>query len=259
MLKKTNARHGDFYIFEDDIFISKSLEMYGEWSEGEMEIYKACIKPDMAVIEVGSHIGTFTVPISKLCKAVYSFEPQRTVHQVLNTNLITNGCHNVYSYMMAVGDEHKLTSFKEVDYDSSITKQGFNSGAVQLKQIEGTGGYPCYQIRLDDFIPAHTPVGFIKVDAETMEVQVLKGASDLIKRNKPILYLESNPGEKELIKVVKDMGYRVFEHTPYGWSANNFKKNQDQILKPRPGNIYDYMLFCYPANKEINTNLKELI
>jgi hypothetical protein len=40
MIKKTNARHGDFYIFTNDIFISRCLDLYGEWSEAEMVIYE---------------------------------------------------------------------------------------------------------------------------------------------------------------------------------------------------------------------------
>lgn len=259
MLKKVKAKHGEFFIFEDDIFVSRCLELYGEWSEGEIPVYQACIKPDMAVIEVGSHIGAFTVPISKLCKAVYSFEPQRKVFQVLNTNLTLNNCNNVYSYMMAVGRSNELKYFKEVDYESRITKQGFNSGAVQLKQIETKeNGYPCYQIRLDDLIPQDTLVGFMKVDAEGMEVEVLQGAINIIHKHRPALYLESNPGDADLIRCVKEMGYRVFEHKPLGWSPDNFNKNPVQILKPRDGNLYDYMLLCFPGEKKIQTNLKEL-
>jgi tRNA G46 methylase TrmB len=102
MIKKTNARHGDFYIFTNDIFISRCLDLYGEWSEAEMVVYETFIQKEHIVIEVGSHIGSFTVPIARLAKSVFAFEPQRTVFQVLNTNLITNGIHNVYSYMHAV-------------------------------------------------------------------------------------------------------------------------------------------------------------
>jgi hypothetical protein len=40
------------------------------------------------------------------------------VFQVLNTNLIINGIHNVYSYMNAVGKEEKLLWLKEIDYES---------------------------------------------------------------------------------------------------------------------------------------------
>lgn len=259
MIKQVKARHGTFNIFRDDIYVSRCLEMYGEWSEGEMKVYQHLVDKEKAVVEVGSHIGAFTVPLSKLCKAVYSFEPQRTVYQVLNSNLILNECRNVYSYMMAVGKENEICYFKEVDYGSRTTEQGFNSGAIQLKQIKTeANGYPCHQIRLDDFIPRDTPIGFMKVDAETMEMDVLEGASYLIKKNKPILYLESNPGAMDLINKVKSMGYRVFEHKPYGWSPENFNKNQTQILTPREGGIYDYMLLCFDSDKTIQTDLKEL-
>ncbi len=259
MIKQVKAKHGTFNIFEDDLYVSKCLDLYGEWSEGEMDVYESCIKQNDVVIEVGSHIGAFTVPISKLAKAVYTFEQQRTVHQVLNSNLILNECRNVYSYMFAVGDETRTMELKEVDYQSQVTKAGFNSGAVHLNQIQTkNNGYPTYQVRLDDFIPKETPVKFIKVDAEGMEIPVLKGASDLIHRNTPILYLESNPGEEKLLNFVKHMGYRVFEHKPSGWSPDNFNKNPEQYLKPQPGGHYDYMLFCYPAGLEIDTNLEEL-
>ena len=44
MIKKTNARHGDFYIFTNDIFISRCLDLYGEWSEAEMVVYETFIQ-----------------------------------------------------------------------------------------------------------------------------------------------------------------------------------------------------------------------
>jgi hypothetical protein len=73
---------------------------------------------------------------AKLAQSVFSFEPQRTVFQVLNTNLIINGVHNVYSYMNAVGKEEKLLWLKEIDYQSITSlDEGFNSGGIHLKQI----------------------------------------------------------------------------------------------------------------------------
>jgi len=259
MLKKVTGKHGEFVIFEHDLFVSRCLDMYGEWSEGEMDVYKHFIKPDMAVIEVGAHLGAFTVPLSKMCRALYTFEPQRKVFQVLNTNLMMNQCHNVYSYMAAVGEENKLMQFREVHYTSPTTKEGFNSGAVKVEQNETKkNGYPCPMVRLDDFIPEDTPVGFMKVDAEGMDLDVLLGAQNIISKYRPVIYVESNPGSSGFEAAIKGMGYRIFEHKPTGWSPDNFNKNPVQILKPRPGNIYDYMLLCIRDDKDIKTNLKEL-
>jgi FkbM family methyltransferase len=261
MIKKTNARHGDFYIFEKDMFISRCLDLYGEWSEAEMVIYNTFIKKEHIVIEVGSHIGSFTVPIARLAKSVFAFEPQRTVFQVLNTNLITNGIHNVYSYMHAVGSEDKHLWLKEVDYEAGTTEQGFNSGGVHLKQINTEhNGYPCKQITLDSFIPKEATIGFIKVDAEEMEIDVLRGADGLIKAHKPILYLESHMSNTELPEYVEKLGYKVFEHIPMNFNPNNYKNNQTRVLAfdKNVEHMHDYMLLCIPKETDFKTNLKQI-
>ena len=262
MIKKINARHGDFYIFTNDIFISRCLDLYGEWSEAEMLIYNTFIKKEDIVIEVGSHIGSFTVPIAKLAKSVFSFEPQRTVFQVLNTNLIINDVHNVYSYMNAVGKEEKLLWLKEIDYASFISSdQGFNSGGVHLKQINAeSNGYPCKQIILDNFIPKEAKVSFIKVDAEEMEIDVLKGATNLINNNKPVMYLESCMSNTELPKYVSALGYNVFEHIPANFNPDNYTNNQTRIMgfDINVEHMHDYMLLCVPKEMPFDTNLKQL-
>jgi len=262
MIKKTNARHGDFYIFEKDIYISRCLDLYGEWSEAEMIVYNTFIKKDHVVIEVGSHIGSFTVPISKLAQSVFSFEPQRTVSQVLNTNLIINGVRNVYSYMNAVGKEEKLLWLKEIDYESlTSSDQGFNSGGIHLNQITAeSNGYPCKQITLDNFIPKEANVGFIKVDAEEMEIDVLKGAVDIINKNKPVMYLESCMSNTELPEYVSTLGYKVFEHIPMNFNPDNYKNNQTKVLAfdRTVENMHDYMLLCIPKETPFQTNLKQL-
>jgi hypothetical protein len=51
MIKKTNARHGDFYIFEKDIYISRCLDLYGEWSEAEMMFTIHSLKKIMLLLK----------------------------------------------------------------------------------------------------------------------------------------------------------------------------------------------------------------
>ena len=110
--EKIKARYGDFYIIKNDAYICRSLKEYGEWSQGEIHIYETCIRKNSCVIEVGSHIGSLTVPISKLCNSVFAFEPQRKIFQLLNTNLCINNIQNVYAYMNAVGNENKQIIYK---------------------------------------------------------------------------------------------------------------------------------------------------
>jgi FkbM family methyltransferase len=48
-------------------------------------------------------------------------------------------------------------------------------------------------LRLDDVIPKELKISFIKIDAETMELDIIEGAETLIKKDRPIMYVESNP------------------------------------------------------------------
>jgi hypothetical protein len=67
-VKPIKGRHGTFYSIVNDSYIGRSLEEYGEWGQGEMYIYETLIKKDSIVVEIGSHIGSLTVPISGYAK-----------------------------------------------------------------------------------------------------------------------------------------------------------------------------------------------
>jgi hypothetical protein len=67
-VKPIKCRHGTFYSIVNDSYIGRSLEEYGEWGQGEMDIYEKFIKKDSIVVEIGSHIGSLTVPISGYVK-----------------------------------------------------------------------------------------------------------------------------------------------------------------------------------------------
>jgi len=43
MFKDIKAKHGDFKILTMDMYISRYLEKYGEWSEPEVDLYKQII------------------------------------------------------------------------------------------------------------------------------------------------------------------------------------------------------------------------
>ena len=53
-------------------------------------MFKACLGPDDIAIEVGANIGALTVPLSRLCKQVYTFEPQSQNYDLLVRNLRDN-------------------------------------------------------------------------------------------------------------------------------------------------------------------------
>ena len=85
------------HVIESDVWVSRSLSELGEWSESEMDVVRTVFKilrpvyPDgIEVVDAGAYIGDLTIPISKLVKKVYAFEPQQEVAYILRKNLELN-------------------------------------------------------------------------------------------------------------------------------------------------------------------------
>ena len=76
---KQTFKHGIFSYYSNDQFIGKSLSEYGEWSEAEVSLLKQLLADSENIIEVGSNIGTHTIPLAKQVSNggfVYAIEPQ---------------------------------------------------------------------------------------------------------------------------------------------------------------------------------------
>src|SRR4051812_41890218 len=62
-LRLRRCRHGLMLFNLNDVYIGTMLDLYGEYCEGELDIFRQIIRPGMTIIEVGANIGAHTVPI----------------------------------------------------------------------------------------------------------------------------------------------------------------------------------------------------
>ena len=80
---KQKYKHGIFSYYTNDKIIGKSLSEYGEWSELEVDLIKQIVSDNENIIEIGSNIGTHTIPLAKHVSnggCVYAIEPQSQNH-----------------------------------------------------------------------------------------------------------------------------------------------------------------------------------
>src|SRR5262245_48257434 len=80
------CRHGPMLFPRGDMFIGRSLELYGEWSEGEVTLFSNLVVAGDNVVEAGANIGTHTLALSRLVGPqgkVWALEPQQLVFQML--------------------------------------------------------------------------------------------------------------------------------------------------------------------------------
>ncbi len=146
-------------------------------------------KSDFVVFDIGANIGYLTLNFARQCKEghVYSFEPDSCTFLNLQANLKLNNYENITPYQVAVG----ITSEKMLLSRIERNNPGANRILPQASQTaydqEWVDVKPLDQIA-DQL--AISRVDLIKVDVEGFELFVLRGAERLIKKYKPILFVE---------------------------------------------------------------------
>ena len=80
-----DCRHGKLSYLINDAYIGRSLDVYGEYSEGELELFRQFLRPGDVAADIGANIGALTVGMARLVApggAVVAFEPQRTIFEI---------------------------------------------------------------------------------------------------------------------------------------------------------------------------------
>lgn len=240
--KLKQCRHGLFLFNENDFYMGKALDLYGEYGEGEIQIFQQIIRPGYTVLDIGANIGTHTVFLSKYVGPrgrVYAFEPQRIVNQQLVANIALNSLMNVQTYQFALGTEKGFIHVPPVDY-----MHVGNFGAVSMS-VDAVGE-KVELIRLDDLDLSACHV--IKIDVEGMEQQVLSGSLNTISKYRPIIYAENDRKQKsaDLIRFIADLNYDMYWHLPRLYNPQNFFNNAENIYS----NTISINMLCLP--KEMN-------
>jgi FkbM family methyltransferase len=231
-IELTPSRYGRMFYPKNDRYVGGSFRTYGEFSEGEVDIFTHFVRREAIVLDVGANIGAHTVPLAQLVGSggvVVAFEPQPVLHQILGANLVLNSIPNVLTYAMALGNCEGECKIPIFDYS-----QSHNFGGISMDMVEEGESVPLG--KLDTFQLER--VDFIKLDVEGFESKVLEGATETIERCHPIMYVENDRPEKsvELIQRLFDMGYRLWWHTPPLYSPDNFKGNKENVF-PGIGSI----------------------
>ena len=239
------CRHGTMIYNINDVYIGKSFDVYGEYSEGEVHLFKQLIPQGSVVMEIGANIGAHTLPLAKMVGptgAVFAFEPQRVVFQNLCANMALNSIPNAYLFNVAVGESRASIVVPDMSPYAAQNFGGLPLGA----HTEGQS--------IDVIVLNNLNIQvcrFIKVDVEGMELEVLKGASEVIKRCRPAIYVENDRTDRSnaLIRYISSLNYTLYWHLPYLYNPNNFMQNPENIFP----NVVSRNMICVP--KETGNSL----
>lgn len=205
----------------------------GKWffDEGipEKALINWCVenfaKPDKICLDIGAHIGTYTTKLAQKAKKVYSFEcnPKVFCHLAANVEL-HDISEKVQLYQFGLGNETKHVEYFIRSNDgggNGVKSLGKNDSYLDSRQI--------IIYKLDELYgfgeSGTNEIGFIKIDVEGFEKEVLEGAKEtIIKNNYPPILFESwgewkdkemgSTGEimkiqKELFDYIHSLGYKI--------------------------------------------------
>jgi FkbM family methyltransferase len=245
-LRLGRCRHGPMLYRLNDVYIGRSLETYGEMGELEVRALCGLVAPDDVAIEVGANIGTNAVPVAKRLGPqgrLFAFEPQRQVHQMLCANVALNGLSNVVTFWAAAGAHQGAITVPPINYENKG-----NFGGVSLGAHEDGERVPV--ITLDSL--RLNACRMIKIDVEGMELEVLQGGDETIRRLRPRLYMENDRREKSaaLITHVTGLGYRCYWHLPPLYNPDNFRKHQQDIF----GRVVSVNMLCLPEGDPLDVS-----
>lgn len=184
---------------------------------------------DKIFIDVGAHIGTYTLSLAPLFREVHAFEPQLMKFYALCGGIALNEYINVRPYNLALGTHEEHGTHKDL---LSIKGDGAGSGTtfdpeVISKHPGGLLRADSVELRSLDSFDFHD-VGLLKVDVETWEENVMRGAEEMLLREHPPILFESwnfpwfLPRRESLFAYLRGLGYKIFPIRGHDimWLAN---------------------------------------
>lgn len=212
--------HESGYFMPDDIGFASSLMYRGVSSTEEPVIQWLKDKfgpmdPGMFV-DVGAHVGTYTIELAKVFCHVCAFEPCKHTYNILCGNVaLRNISDRCDLYNVALSDRKETVVYKGYDAlggNNMCVRRGDDVSCELSRmytQWDGVANSTEIKTRTLDSYRLDN-VSLIKVDVEGFELNVLKGASGTIARcGYPLVLVESWEAQETDDMAVRDAKTRL--------------------------------------------------
>jgi len=196
-------------------------------SNGELSVIKKLIKDGDVVFDIGASRGDWSAYVfsNHNFVSLYAFEPIPNVYELLEKSFRNkNGLAYNLAFSNHIGERlfyyyadnyahSRLSGF----YDRKILKKRFRSKPEEIVVHVDTLDNFCFKNGINK-------IDFLKIDTEGEELNVLKGASDLL-ANKAIsimqfeyggCYIDSKSTLYEVYNLLLEYGYFIFRIIPKG-------------------------------------------
>lgn len=215
----SNEINGIKYLIKNKSdYIQNYLLRDKQWNEGVYNFIIEYIEKNNLkhFLNIGCHIGTIALPVSKHIQKVSCIEAYEPTYKHLQENITLNNITNITAYNFAVGDseediyfmsENKICPienknrlknnsggmhiFTQSDIDNNIRSACLTDKKIKNKMMK------LDNVEVDDF-------DIMLVDIEGCEYNFLLGAKEKIMKNKPIIIIEIWDDNKRKLENMKE-------------------------------------------------------
>lgn len=215
----------EFFIkklfFSESYLLKKRLKRaINKGYEKELQIIDNFADNSKDAIDIGVYRGVYSYKLSSHFKNIHSFEPNPLLYPYLEKNL-KKIIKNINLYNVGLSDKNGDVTLKLPIRSKSIFKDNieelFKLGAASIHPIKTFDNYKSIPVKIKklDDIDLKNKIKFMKIDVEGHELEVIKGATETIKKNKPVLLVEiekrhSKKNVVDSISFIKKYGYDCY-------------------------------------------------
>jgi FkbM family methyltransferase len=223
----------------------------GYYSLEELLVLEKLLRPSDIFFDIGANTGEFTLFAAKRLQSgqVYAFEPASHMYNKLSMHAERNSLSHVHLFKLALADSEGETLL----YSPTIN---FSDGSVH----NGIGSLFSGRFRqstehqevirlttLDRFVQEHgvPHIDLMKIDVEGAELQVLRGAEQVIRRSLPRIIIEidkrniqrSGYDTRDIIRFLHEIAYDLHTISRSGtlipFDDRNVQEWQNVLCTPR--------------------------
>lgn len=174
------------------------------------------VQPGTWVFDVGANIGLTSLEFARRAEQVLAFEPNPPTADRLEHNLAANDFANVTIRRTAVGAEAGTITFHE------SAQATLSSATIVPPELVRSFEVPVTTLDSEWNAAGRPRVSALKIDVEGGELDVLRGASELLASERPAILLEAW-GTEQLVPIdtlLTKAGYRRTQ--PDGFEPRNY-------------------------------------
>jgi FkbM family methyltransferase len=180
------------------------------------------IKTTDVALDIGAHVGIWSTRLAERFKRIIAFEPVPKHIECWKQNMLKFTNKGMTDKYHEWGNISKLETVAISDVSGTgimkvpnVTNSGMASLDHEKKHGRwlqpGWDNFPEVEVEtrsLDSF--EFDQIDFIKIDVEHLELKVLQGAENTIRKHKPIMYIEIHDPEAYIFMKSLNLGYKMY-------------------------------------------------